>query len=104
MMMWRQGDVFIERVEQIPAATRDAPLPHGVLVHGEITGHSHRVEDLSTAQLFSGGSPGEVFLDVIAPLATIIHEEHGPIRLEHGTYRVWRQREYSPKAIRLVYD
>ncbi len=102
--MWRQGDVFIQRVEEIPAAVREAPIPHGVLVHGEVTGHSHRLEDLSTAQLFSGGAPGEMFVEVVSPIARIVHEEHGPIALESGTYRVWRQREYTPEAIRIVYD
>jgi len=34
----------------------------------------------------------------------VVHEEHGPISLEPGTYRVWIQREYSPEAIRRVLD
>ena len=102
--MWRQGDVFVERLPAIPETARERPIPHGVLVHGEVTGHSHRIEDLGTAALFAGGLPGEVFLEVTAPQARIVHEEHGPIALERGVYRVWRQREYHPEAIRPVYD
>jgi hypothetical protein len=41
---------------------------------------------------------------VLADSATVTHEEHGPITLPRGTYRVWRQREYSPEAIRVVRD
>ena len=102
--MWRQGDVFIEVIKSVPASARDTPIPHGVLVHGEVTGHSHRIEDLSGASLFAGNQAGEIFLEVSAPLARVVHEEHGPIELKTGTYRVWRQREYSPEAIHMVYD
>jgi hypothetical protein len=98
--MWRQGDVFIASVPSLP---RGAKLrPGGVLVEGELTGHSHRVADLRTAEVLQHG--GELFLRVLADTATIVHQEHGPITLSRGTYRVWGQREYSPEAIRRVLD
>ena len=100
--MWRQGDVFIERVTEIPAQVRAHPLPHVTLVHGELTGHSHRVADPRTATLFSASNM--FYLDVHADSAAVVHEEHGSIDLERGLYRVWRQREYSPKAIQVVRD
>jgi hypothetical protein len=103
-MLWRQGDVFIRAVDAIPAEARQTPLPHGVLVYGEITGHSHRVEDLTHAALFAGRTPTEIFVEVTGTIARIVHEEHGPIELPAGFYRVWRQREYSPEAIRVVVD
>jgi hypothetical protein len=98
--MWRQGDVFIAEVPSIPkgAKTRQG----GVLVEGEMTGHSHRVADLRTARVLESG--GNLFLRVLADTATIIHQEHGPITLRRGTYKVWGQREYSPEAIRRVLD
>jgi hypothetical protein len=101
--MWRQGDVFFERVTKIPARMRERPLPHVTLVHGEMTGHSHRIADPRTATLFAAG-PTTFYLDVHAGGAMVVHEEHGPIALEPGLYRVWRQREYSPEAIRVVRD
>jgi hypothetical protein len=98
--MWRQGDVFIAPV---PAAPKGAkPSPGGVLVEGEVTGHSHRVADLRTAEVLEAGD--ELFLRVLADATTIVHQEHGPIALPRGTYRVWGQREYSPEAIRRVLD
>jgi len=103
--MWRQGDVFITRVESIPEQARRSPLPHGILVHGEMTGHSHRLADPTTAALFSGGHGArEMFLEVLAGGTRIVHEEHGTIELPAGFYRAWRQREYSPEAIRVVRD
>jgi hypothetical protein len=101
--MWRQGDVFFERVTEIPARLRERPLPHVTLVHGEMTGHSHRIADPRTATLFAAGATS-FFLEVRDGGAEVVHEEHGPIVLEPGFYRVWRQREYSPEAIRIVQD
>jgi hypothetical protein len=99
--MWRQGDVLIAVVDAIPDdAVRRSDM---VLAEGEITGHRHRVQDQSTAELWAG-LDGLLYLRVIADTATLVHEEHGPITLERGLYRVWRQREYTPDAFRTIYD
>jgi hypothetical protein len=98
--MWRQGDVFIAAHSSIPKTAK--PRPNGVLVEGELTGHSHRVADLRTAEVLAANY--NLFLRVLADTATIVHQEHGPITLSRGTYRVWGQREYSPEAIRRVVD
>jgi hypothetical protein len=98
--MWRQGDVFIASIGTLP--TKAKRRPSGVLVEGELTGHSHRLADLSTAELWE--KEGELFLRVLADCTTVIHQEHKPITLPRGTYRVWGQREYSPEAIRRVLD
>jgi hypothetical protein len=98
--MWRQGDVFIAPVTAIPAEA--GRLKHGTLVEGEATGHSHRIEDLATAQVFQGRD--ELYLRVVHEAARIIHQEHGAITLPRGTYRVWKQREYAPGMIRWVVD
>ncbi len=103
-MLIRQGDVFIQRVDRMPPQAKQSPIPHGTLVHGEVTGHSHRLEDMKTGKLYSGGAGGDLFLEITAPPGRIVHEEHGPIDLDKGVYRVWRQREYTPQAIRPVYD
>ena len=65
-----------------------------ILVEGELTGHSHRIRDHRTATVFEAG--GQLYVDVLAERAEIVHEEHGTIELNRGTYRVWRQREYDP--------
>lgn len=103
-MLMRQGDVFIEAVSAMPEASLEWAVPHGTLVHGEVTGHSHRLEDLTAARLFAGSQRGEMFIEVFGDSTRVIHEEHGAISLERGIYRVWRQREYSPEKIRPVSD
>jgi len=73
-----------------------------VLAWGEVTGHSHRIED-SSAVTFYKVDEGEFFV-VHADSTRLIHEEHGPITLPRGVYRFWHQREYSTQAIRRVID
>jgi hypothetical protein len=102
--MWRHGDVFIMQVEAIPEGI---PATKGsVLVHGEITGHSHRLEHPANATIYAAeptSGRDEMYLLVINPVR-IIHEEHHPITLQPGMYRIWQQREYTPQAIRKVMD
>ena len=101
--MWRQGDVFIAPVEALSEVVRKSPVPHGILVHGELTGHSHRIEDLTTASLFAAGQQ-QLFIDVGPGGTRIVHPEHGTIELPPGYYRIWRQREYTPTKIVPVRD
>ncbi len=100
MALYRHGDVLVESVDSVPADARQ--LQHLVLAEGELTGHSHRVAEREAAVLWRSGRG--LFLKVTAPTATLVHQEHGPIVLPHGTYRVWQQREYSPQDIRTVRD
>ena len=93
-MLFRQGDIYIESVRCLPdGATKQFST---VLADGELTGHRHRILDFRTASVFE--ARGELFIDVIADRAEIVHEEHGPIELNRGVYRVWRQLEYDPLA------
>lgn len=98
-MQYRHGDVMIEKVPGLPEKKRQAQ--HLILAHGEVTGHSHRIQESDNAQLFE--TPDGLFLHVTTE-ATVVHEEHAPIGLPEGYYRVWRQREYSPEEIRTVRD
>ena len=100
-MLWRQGDVFIADVPVIPGQA--VSQAHCVLAEGEATGHRHRVSDPFSAVVFADRS--QLFLKVVAETATIVHDEHGPIELPRGTYRVWQQREYDPSnQFRFVRD
>jgi hypothetical protein len=107
--MFRQGDVLIVPIaaDAVPAATLAAgPLsrrPHEpmVLALGEATGHAHAVvarEDKGF--LFPAPSEAQpAFLHL--PLGgKVVHEEHATIPLPEGWFRVVRQREYEPSAVR----
>ena len=93
-MLFRQGDIYIESVRCLPeGAIKQFST---VLADGELTGHRHRILDFRTACIFQARD--EIFIDVVAERAAIVHEEHGTIELNRGVYRVWRQREYDPRA------
>lgn len=98
-MLYRHGDVLVQAVPSLPAAH---PRPGTTLARGELTGHSHRFRDPTTVQLYHAGP--DLYLEVLAERAELIHEEHRTISLPRGYYRVWMQREYSPQAIRRVLD
>ena len=98
--MWRHGDVLIAPLGAIPG--KAVRLAHTVLARGEVTGHSHRILERAAGELWE--LDGSLYLKVIADKATVVHQEHGPITLPRGSYRVWSQREYTPATIRRVAD
>ena len=90
-VQWRQGDVLFERTEQVPVSAR--AREGDLLFVGERTGHAHRIEPGPAFELLEAGST--VYL-TWAETMRIVLEEHGPIALDPGLYRIWRQREYGP--------
>jgi hypothetical protein len=101
-MQYRQGDVFIETVTALPDGGADIPRVNGrlVLAEGEATGHAHAIA-ARQAQLREVA--GAVYLTLLTR-AWLRHEEHDPIQLPPGIYRVRRQREYTPEGLRNVAD
>jgi len=99
-VMYRHGDVLVVAIDGIPSEAKKRP--HLVLAEGEMTGHSHRIAEVGSAEILQSNQ--EMFLRVVADSATLVHQEHGPIALPRGEYRFWRQREYSPREIRIVRD
>ena len=105
--MYRQGDILILPLPEeaahaailgLPQAPRD-PRGRLVLALGEVTGHAHAV--VGPGDLYRSADPlAPAFLDVPSG-ARVVHEEHGAISLPRGWYRVVRQREYVPGAVRV---
>jgi hypothetical protein len=99
-MQFRQGDVFLELVEDVESVElgeKVAPDDGAVvLAYGEATGHSHQIRD-EGATLFFGkdkAANADRFLRVLQPVS-LRHEEHAPIDLVPGLYRIRRQREWQ---------
>jgi hypothetical protein len=105
-----QGDILIERVAdgavrgRIIHSVDDGSL---VIAEGEATGHHHRIvgsltlyrDDALAREIPSGLYLGHI--QVNSPTARLEHEEHAPIMLEQGLYRVRRQRQLEPSDIGL---
>lgn len=104
--MFRQGDVLIVPVEKLPSELTPVKREAGraVLAHGELTGHAHAIAN-KRATLFRDPKLNEMFMLVEGdkPVA-LKHDEHKTIDVPPGRYKVIRQREYSPEAIRNVAD
>lgn len=114
--IFRQGDVLLTLVAALPKGAKDMSLKDRiVLAYGEVTGHAHAVypeiperararqtvKPKMPARLWDAGA--ERFLQVVER-TTLRHEEHAPVPLDPGIYRVTTQREYSPEEIRRVAD
>lgn len=99
---YRQGDVLFRRVQGIPAG-HGKKRPDGHILEGEATGHVHRLEDVTAAEVLEVGE--KMYLSVTAEGGvSIIHEEHASLVIPKGEYEIVRQREYSPEEIRNVAD
>lgn len=93
--MYRQGDILFVACDE---GAKGRTVVSGIVAEGEATGHYHRVVDGlvfevdGTLHVVSDGG------------ATVTHDEHDTLTLAPGTYRVVRQREYTPEEIRYVAD
>jgi len=111
--IFAQGDLLIERVPDIaPSGTVEeniegAPM---VLLEGEATGHSHAIRERVTMfrdDRLARDIPEGLYVGhvrVAAAYARVTHQEHGPLTLPRGTYRVRRQRELGPRDARILAD
>lgn len=122
MNQFRQGDVFIEQVTNLPEEIKNKIKPTSnqseLLIKGESRNHGHFVEgDVETFKI-------DVFEAENEPITHYIHvktesvlrhlkidtkdftREHTEIKLKPGIYKVIRQREYNAyqKAINIVKD
>ena len=105
--MYRQGDVYFIQTANIPVGGKKRE--NGAAAYGEVTGHSHRLDEQSAAIAEVLECGNGLFLRVSDEGisiggATFIHEEHGPIVLPPGNYEIRIQREYSPDGVRSVLD
>jgi len=96
MKHYRQGDVLFIAITNAPKATTIRKSK--IIVESKRTGHAHRLSQGSVLEAEDG-------LYIYSDIATaVIHEEHQTLTLPPGSYKVVRQREYTPEAIREVLD
>lgn len=106
--LYRHGDVLFENIELIPNTHFNEKTPDeksGIVQRGESTGHAHVIADMETTgvELFSNWR--ERFLRAEKEF-TVTHQEHKPLTLPAGNYRIRIAREfdYLNHAARMVVD
>jgi hypothetical protein len=113
MDMFAQGDLLIERVDDVePTGRIIEPDAIGTLVlaEGELSGHRHAIHEQVTMfrdEARARDIPSGLYIAHVKvgdDSATLLHQEHAPITLPRGTYRVRRQRELEPADVRVVAD
>lgn len=102
-MIYRQGDVLMIAVRTIPEEATETEIKGDlILMHGEATGHAHRIAlQQDKVRVFDRGAERFIHAIVEAP---ITHEEHGTIIIPPGIYRQAFQVEERGKEIRRVED
>ena len=92
--LFQQGDVLIESVEEIPIdAKAVAAKPRGyVLAEGEHTGHAHVIDKVADIEFVEKDG---MFYIKNKKSVSVTHEEHNPITIPPGLWRVRGVREYD---------
>lgn len=116
MDQFRQGDVFIQKIETLPEGLVRAEESKNriVLQYGEVTGHAHAIHNTKgvtalleagqDASLVEGMEAGRRGFIQVKEKSNLTHEEHSAIVLEPGNYEIVRQRQYFPQELRFVND
>jgi len=103
MEVYRQGDVLLVKVDELPAEVKPVKRDAGriVLAYGEQTGHAHAIKAPQVKMLMT--LAGERFLSSATGF-NLNHEEHATVKLPAGTFKVIRQVEYTPERIVTIAD
>jgi len=91
-MLYQQGDVLIESVAKLPDGVDPVFRPNGgfILAQGSSAGHAHVVED----DILVYEQDGLLYCQAETEF-TVKHQEHAPITVPAGRYRIRRVREYD---------
>lgn len=88
----QQGDVLLKKLTILPEGEIKLISKNKmILAEGEVTGHFHGIEE-SESELIQ--IKERIFL-LLKKVATLKHQEHGPITLEPGIWEVGRVQEFD---------
>jgi hypothetical protein len=106
MTFKHQGDITFHPYEGEPKGTIETHDGSFILARGEVHNHKHVITVDSPTDMEIRRLQNEEFLLTLFKTATVTHEEHLPITLQPGVYRVGREREvdHFSKTTRQVID
>jgi hypothetical protein len=94
----QQGDVLFFSEEKLPKGLRPVrPYENGLYIFalGEATGHHHSAVADNDIELFQD-EKGTLFCRVKGDEVVVRHQEHKPVTLKKGTWRVGIVKEVDP--------
>jgi hypothetical protein len=98
-----QGDIFFTRTRKIPSGAKSLKRKERgyIITEGEATGHAHVVED--EVELYE--KDGVLYMKTSKTIK-VQHEEHKPVTLSEGIWKVGIVREFDPflEEIRRIRD
>lgn len=99
---WRQGDLYIEKLDAVPRGAVLEKKPQAQLAPGTTQGSRHILDSLRGVTVYRLESPSVLdgpILDV-ATERTVTHPEHGDCVLPPGVYGIFYQRAYADELRR----
>lgn len=86
--IYRQGDVLVRRIDDVPRRLKLVARRAGrlVLAEGEATGHAHVIDAPPPEATLLTDSERRTFLRLVTD-APLVHEEHATVRLPRRTMR-----------------
>jgi hypothetical protein len=95
----QQGDVLFFSEEKMPTGLKPVQpkFNRWIFAEGEATGHHHSVA-LEDNVVLMEDENGTLWCKVDQEEVTVTHQEHGPVTLKQGVYRIGIVREVDPFA------
>lgn len=90
---FRQGDICFEELDEIPEGLVYKGTE--VKIRGEQEGHIHQLGGVQVLIPPEQEEQVPVFVVVSASTAVMVHEEHEPLTLPKGVFRVTQFQEYE---------
>ena len=110
MIQAAQGDLYISRIEALPATARPVAPVDGryVVAHSE-TGHHHVIKAQGCEYFTDEEDATTAYLRVIEASEVVLKhlrstDTHAPIKVLGGIYRIRRAREWTPEGFRISAD
>lgn len=89
-----QGDVKITKVSSVEGFDKMNLCSDNALAYGEHTGHLHQLDQKAIVKEVAGSNERFFFVPE-GTTSTLRHQEHAPIVLSEGWYKVEIQKEYD---------
>lgn len=100
-MLVRQGDVMLLQVENVPNDAVKVDVGERiVLAYGEVTGHHHSLLSKGVDLMEASGAR---YL-IVGETTEVTHQEHNPVTIVPGIWRVAIQTHYTNVGNRRVMD